>query len=349
MRLKTFTAPTLAEAQAALRRALGEDAIIVATDGGGGKSVTITAAVERPDDDPLGLPEPPGPDTDRDRHPHRSGVGDLAADLERAGVGDALAARLTATVAALGLDDDPVLALAAALDDRYRFQPLADRAPASFGGAPLVLVGPPGSGKTVTAAKLAALATLSGRTPVLASTDTVRAGGMAQLAALAGVLGVACQALAGEDAVAAMVGALGDAPDSVLGGDRIAIIDTQATNPFDLYDMAKLGDLIAAAGGEPVLVVAAGGDAVEMAETADAFAALGVVRFIATRADMTRRLGGVLGVAEAAGLRFADAGISPHAASGLQPLTPVALARLLLPGAPSSTRVRRDAAREFAA
>ncbi len=47
MRLKTFTAPTMAKAMDQVRRELGEDAIIVSTRSGtGGRGVSITAALE---------------------------------------------------------------------------------------------------------------------------------------------------------------------------------------------------------------------------------------------------------------------------------------------------------------
>ena len=67
------------------------------------------------------------------------------------------------------------MALSHALDLRLNFEPLP-LAPR----APVMLVGMPGSGKTVTLAKLAANAIMDGKTPDLITTDTQRAGAAAQ-------------------------------------------------------------------------------------------------------------------------------------------------------------------------
>jgi flagellar biosynthesis protein FlhF len=315
MRLKTFSANTLAEAQAKLRTALGDDAIIVATeDAGEGKGVRIVAAVEsRNEESFFGL----------EGLPVSSAEEKLSAALDRHGVPEPIMARLVGTVTALGLEgEDPVMALAAALDDRYRFAPLSDR----VYERPVVLIGPPGAGKTVTVAKLAAQTTLAGRTPRLATADVVRAGGAAQLAAFAKILKVAFAETPDERALAAFVA--GSAPDSSV------IVDTPAINPFDPYDMARVADVVESVAGEAVLVLAAGGDAVETGETAAAVAEIGIGRMIATRCDVTRRLGGVVAAAEQGRLHFADAGVAPQIAGGLAPFTPLSLARLLLQETP---------------
>ena len=64
-------------------------------------------------------------------------------------------------------ETDPVLSLAAALNDTFKFAPLPNHAPS----APLVFIGPPGVGKTVCVAKLAARARLAGHEAHLISTD----------------------------------------------------------------------------------------------------------------------------------------------------------------------------------
>ena len=79
------------------------------------------------------------------------------------------------------------------------------------------------------------------------------------------------------------------------------------------------------------MVIPAGGDASEMADVGRAFADIGCTRMIATRLDATRRLGGILATAEAGRLSFSDVGVGPQVADGLVEITPVALARMLLP------------------
>ncbi len=53
-----------------------------------------------------------------------------------------------------------------------------------------MLVGPPGAGKTLTCAKLAARHVLRGAAPGVITADGQRAGASAQLAAFTGVLGL---------------------------------------------------------------------------------------------------------------------------------------------------------------
>ena len=80
----------------------------------------------------------------------------------------------------------PTMACAAALEDHFDFAPLPERkAP-----RPFMLVGPPGSGKTITVAKLAARARLAGRPVGVITTDTIRAGAVEQLTAFTNILEV---------------------------------------------------------------------------------------------------------------------------------------------------------------
>lgn len=95
--------------------------------------------------------------------------------------------------------------------------------------------------------------------------------------------------------------------------------------------MDSLDQLVRAAGAEPVLVLAAGGDAMEAADIAASFAAIGVGRLVVTRLDMARRLGSLLAAADAARLTFCDVSATPHIADGLSPINPVSLARLIMP------------------
>jgi len=94
--------------------------------------------------------------------------------------------------------------------------------------------------------------------------------------------------------------------------------------------MDYLSRLIAAAAAEPVLVLAAGGDAQETADMATAFAELGVRRLIVSRLDISRRVGGTLAAAHAGRFSFAGVGISPRASDAINPLNAPALARLIL-------------------
>jgi flagellar biosynthesis protein FlhF len=100
---------------------------------------------------------------------------------------------------------------------------------------------------------------------------------------------------------------------------------------FDAVQMAELAALDAAAGGAMVVVLPAGLDAAEAVDIAHAYVAAGARLMVATRFDLTRRLGGVLAAASA-GLALTEAGIGPGAADGLLPITPEWLAARLLTG-----------------
>jgi len=211
------------------------------------------------------------------------------------------------------------LALGAALDATFSFQPL----PEGKAERPIMLVGPPGAGKTLTVAKLATRLALKGEPVSVITTDTDRAGGIEQLAAFTRLLKV--DLLEVED-----MGALPDAL-SVRKGAHQVIIDTAGQNPFDPAALGQLGRSIKQINAQAVLVLPAGMDAAESAEIAALFQAAGASHILATRLDMARRLGSLLAAAWKGRLRFTDAAASSSVTAPLAPLNPMSLARLLLP------------------
>jgi flagellar biosynthesis protein FlhF len=301
MKLRSFTAATIADAMAEVRAELGPDAIIVSTETVD-EGARVTAAL---DEGVLDLGEADILD----------GVHEA---LEGHGIPPRLIERLLAAAAEIGADE-PHLALAGALDTRFGFAPLSER-PSS---KPLMLVGPPGAGKTISLAKLAARAVLAGKRPRIVTCDTVRAGGIEQLAAFTRLLEIDLHAVDSAKHLATLVA----------GVDAPVLIDSAGINPWNEADRAELAELIDAAGAEPVLVLPAGGDLYDTVEMAEVFAGIGCRRLLATRLDLARRLGSLVAAAEAAHLSFSDVGITPSVAEGLLPLTPVSLARLLLPEA----------------
>jgi flagellar biosynthesis protein FlhF len=316
MRLRTFTAPTIAQALRQVRAELGEDAIILSTESGrggarlvaamevaetDGTNDVLSAALETPDERPA-LAE-----TKRDS---------ARAALLWHGVPSPLAERVVRTVAPEA--PDAGAALAVALDATLSFQPLADRP----SGRPVMLVGPSGVGKTLTAAKLIVDAHRLGRPTMAASCDTRRAGGFEQLEAFTRILGLPLARIE-ED------GDLGGIATAAAGGTS-AVIDSAGCCPFSSEEMQALKDQIDASNAEPVLVFPAGTDAAEAGEIASAFARLGCRRMIATRIDVSRRLGGLIAAAAGGRLAFAGASISPHAAEPPASVNASTLARLIL-------------------
>jgi flagellar biosynthesis protein FlhF len=296
MRLKVYRAPRMADAMARVRAELGPDALILASRQVG-DGVEVTAALE-PEDD---LPAPSlAPVYDPPSH----------AALSFHGVPVALHA-------ALGHGD-----LAARLGTTFAFAPL----PLSASDRPLLLTGPPGAGKTLTTAKLAARLVMSGVTPLVISADGRRAGATEQLVVFTRVLNID---LVVADHPISLGRALARRPRGVP-----VLIDAPGLDPFDPGQAEELRTLAAVAGATTVLVMQAGLDTAEAADLAQAHAELGATLMIATKLDLTRRLGSVLSAADAGRLALTEAGVGPGVADGLISLTNVELATRLLANVP---------------
>src|SRR5215469_8009968 len=286
MRLRTFTAKSMPDAMALVRQHLGPDAIILSTKNERG-SVSLTAACD--------APEPELEETIAGEQ--AATAQDPTEILHETLLAHGVPPRLVETLLAAALElvaNDPVLALAGALDGIFSFAPVSDRRATR----PVILVGPPGAGKTVSLAKVATRAVMAGQRPHIISCDTVRAGGIAQLDAFCRVLELPLQ----RAETARQLGQL-----VANGGDEPVLIDSAGINPYSASDRNELADYIAAANAEPVLVMPAGGDVFDAIEIAQAFRALGSTRLLATRVDMVHRLGSLLAAADAARISFADA------------------------------------------
>ncbi|MCE7998791.1 MAG: hypothetical protein HEP70_08030 [Rhodobiaceae bacterium] len=359
MRLRTFIADSMAEAVDQVREAMGADAIIVSSIEGenGGFEVTATLDQRAQNSPELGSSEetvleeilkehlsasPKSVETPlshpAERAEEQATQADTSLVLSSAGLLKALEDQGVPTVLASALaeeasraeTDDPVNALATALENRFSFDPLPI-APAH----PIIAVGLPGHGKTVTVAKLAARAAVENVQAQIISTDAERTGAPAQAEAYGDLLKIP---VAHADTVDAMGLVLDQRTDrmGVEAADRreACFIDTAAANPMTIDGSKALQNQIAAgqqiSGAEPILVLAASGDARSMAETAQDFADLGVRRMIITQLDVSRRFGGILAAAEIAGLAFAQFSDTPYLARGVSAATPVRLAQMLL-------------------
>ena len=324
MRLKTYAAPTVQEAMAMVRLEMGDEAIIVSTGkAADGRAAEITAAIEVANADLDSLSSAGDEE-----------AGDVLATVRQSlvhhGAPTGLAERLAVAAATFG-DADPAISLAGALESVFAFQPLRPGA----NDRPLMLVGPPGVGKTLTVAKLLAREVMAGRPVEAISIDIRRAGGVEQLAAFTRILSLELGTAESPRLLADML--------ARCRSDAAVVIDTPGCNPYSATEMAELGASARAVDAEPVLVLAAGSDPVEAADIALAFAEIGVHRLVATRLDMARRLGSLLAAAGGARLGFSEISLTPQVADGLSSIDPLSLARLLLPD--SRSPVRRPAAR----
>ncbi len=290
MRLKLYRAAQVSEAMARVRAELGPDALILATrrvDGG----VEVAAALE----------------PDQEAPPALSAAPAAPADPER--------------LALLGFHAVPPAVQSSlqhgALDEALRNALGFAALPLTLRACPVLLVGAPGSGKTLTAVRLATRLVLAGTRPAIITADGRRAGAIEQLASFTRLLGI--------DLIVAV--------DPVLLGRALArtagvpvLIDAPGTDPFDASHRDEIMAFAGTAKATVALVLAAGMDAAESAELACAYAEAGATMLVATRLDLARRLGCVLAAAHAGRLALAEAGVGPGAADGMVPLTPALLA-----------------------
>lgn len=312
MRLKTFSADTMNNAMLLVKEHFGEDAIIVSTQTGeDGIGVRITAAIDQVEEDYSF-------DEDLYDDVYQDPITIITEALLSNGVPPQLSDALIGVAEEMALDD-PVLALAGALDQFFSFAPM----PLGTAQKPILLVGMPGAGKTVTIAKLATQIVMRKQPVRVITTDIVRAGGFAQLEAFTNILKLKLvSAGTPEELRAAVAGAQGRGH---------ILIDCPGGNPFDEADIARQVRLIKAVNADVVLVMAGGTDPMEAAEIAAIYRELGARRLLLTRIDMTRRFGSYLSAASVADLALTDVGVGPSVADGLRPMNPVTLARLLLP------------------
>lgn len=327
-----------------IRDTLGEDAIIVATrEEQGGKAVRVTAAIDPADYDDRhyggqsftdmaddapnfethGRGAPASSDTwlQYDDEQDESAVEEEITDaMLRHAVPEDVMDHILSCATVVGFDQ-PGVAMIAAIEHLFEFAPL----PQKPVNKPMMFVGPPGSGKTLAVAKVAARGAMAGLKVGVISTDTVRAGGFEQLAAFTKLLRIDLQK-------ADAPGMLADQIQRLKGCDQI-IIDTAGMNPFSTDDVRRLAKLIGAAEVEPYLVLPGGMDAEESGEMGRIFSTIGAHTLVPSRIDMSRRLGGLLSAAHHGSMRFADASNTPKVADGLLSLNPKTLSRLLMPAA----------------
>lgn len=329
MKLKIFSAPSIKEALTKVRETLGDDAVIIDTTEqylGGKNTVKVTAAIEAPAPrvNPHKNPAPKpisAPVKTSLRELEEEFIAnetvDLVASLSHHGLADSIKLKLLDLGQSLECET-PDLTLASALESMYHFEPITDMIPAR----PIMLIGPPGAGKTITTAKIASQFKLSGKNVHLISTDVFRTGGLAQLEGYASVLKVHLTEAEKPDDLAIAI-------ENAKKENEVILIDTMGYNPYSRREMSELHSFLRLTDVEPILIISAGIDPYEAREISETYAALGVKRFITTKIDVARRYASMLTVAEHGKMAFAGVGITPYLGDGIEPLDALKLAKLL--------------------
>lgn len=335
MRLKTFSGKTMTDVMAQLRDSMGPDAIIISVEQGkSGSGVRVTAAVDRdqPSVRATNAPTPPPSPADEEE---RSGsafttrafdMADMKAAVSHHSLPYDLGERVIAAANAFNAAS-LAEALAHAFDTLMDFSPISLNSP-----RPILLAGPPGAGKTVSAAKLAAEARINGNSVTLITTDLVKSGGVQQLDHYANLMDTNVHTAESAEDLQRVI-------NSVKPSD-LTIIDSCGINPYSMKELERLVRFIKIANAEPVLVLPAGLDPDESADMAGIFAQMGARRFIATRLDGARRYASLVTTARGGRLALAGVSRSPYVAEPLETPAPMLLARLFatLPDSNTATR-----------
>lgn len=153
-------------------------------------------------------------------------------------------------------------------------------------GSPLMFIGPPGVGKTLALIKVAAQCMMENRPVQVISTDRQKSGGCAQIESLCEALGVKVSVIENPMLLHRAI--------EENKSQNLLLIDTPATNPFDINDRTRLHKLVDSCKTTVVLVMPSRGDHEFCEEMESAFKGFLPQYMILSQLDLTQRLGHVL-------------------------------------------------------
>ncbi len=335
MRLRTFTASSMPEALKQIKEALGDDAIILSSKEQAG-GITVTAAIDEDAMEAKTSPLVKKPlattvtQTRQDITSHQLRF-DVQNCLRFHGIPEHFLAKMTATLteaatahilarSRLNIADESKHFLKLALE-HIASQVFTFAKPISHAER-IMLVGTPGIGKTLTAAKLATAYAMSNTTPVVITTDTTRAGGVEQLKAFTDILGI-------DILICETPRELQNELKNTNKNTPV-VVDTAGCNAYDESAMNELAALANLTGIEPILVIASGMDSGEAMDIAEAFMQMPIHRMIATRTDSARRFGSMISIASAHKLALYLNSSSASVTEGLEPFSAAMLAQILI-------------------
>lgn len=151
----------------------------------------------------------------------------------------------------------------------------------------IALVGPTGSGKTTTIAKLAAELSITRKLKVgVISVDGYRIGALEQIKTYTSIMGIQCMAAFSREELASAI-------DRMQNKDVI-LVDTAGCNHFDKNRMQELSDLVLCCGVSSILVLSATTSREDMLEAARHYSVFNPSSYIFTKLDETCRPGVIL-------------------------------------------------------
>ncbi|MEO0883980.1 MAG: flagellar biosynthesis protein FlhF-like protein [Pseudomonadota bacterium] len=313
MRMKMFAAESVDAARALVLAEMGEGAVILSEREVDGR-FEVRAATDggrRKADKPLFLRG-----SDRDEAPSTVLSYRLRDTLTWHGAPRRFVDRIIG-----GVDaelSDPSEALASGIAGILKFDPLPSRPDRD-----ILLVGPPGHGRTSTVAKLTRRAAVSETEILPVAADFDATAGGEQLSAYLEMERAQVRIAPEPDALFALL-------EEARRHNQRCIIDLPAIIPFDQEDLARLKDLVAVIDAEPVLVLSAEGHPEDQAEAARAYASAGVRRAILTKLDVVRRRGGAMAALAGARMSLSHLAVTPFIGGGLVPAAPSRVAALLM-------------------
>lgn len=327
MRIRTLTAPKMADALTIIRQELGPEALILSTrkvlNAQGEQTLEITAAVNEPEpqSQPVTDLAPPARHTTPTHHAPHADKSDLTSILRQHGVSEGLIAKLTAALPGLqSAGFSAPEALEMLLSKLATFTPAAE---ALKPGQAHLFIGPPGGGKTTFVSKLAVQTHQNGRSVGILSLDDQKLAGFEPLAITAESLGDTAHLLTGPSSLKTAAQALGPR--------HLLLIDSPALNPYQPQAFTQLKQRLESLGVPVIchLVIPADLNADDMALLPVATHRFSPTSLIITRLDCTTRYGAVLNTAVASGLPL---GLASHSGTITTPplnLTPQWLAQAL--------------------
>lgn len=319
MRMKMFAAESFDAARALVFAEMGDDAVILSEREVDGR-VEVRAATDgtkrKGADRPLFLR---GESNDQTRQQTNTVLIQRLRDtLAWHGAPRRFIERVVSSSSAINAETDPASALEHGLKGLISCAPLPTRPDRN-----IVLVGPPGHGRTSTAAKLTRRAAMVKKEILPVAADFDATAGGEQLSAY-------LERERAQVRIASDPDALFTIMDDVQYESQRCVIDLPSILPFDREDLARLKDLVGAIGVEPILVISAEGHPEDQAEAARAYASAGIKRAIITKMDVARRRGGIVAALSSARISLSHMAITPFIGGGLVPASPSRLATLLM-------------------